>query len=331
MWAVTFISSWGARTLRQANSGLVTANVYVCTYVGGGSVVGGRASSAAANSWESQQSTPVSLGRDQRDHLVTPLLLYRFLLFFVVYLWLLRNQSALLRVLSSQSSWYLDAVQEGCAKVYFVCKLPLFTTTGDGSDFLIIVLFNTWHISALPTEAFVMWCLIFLKLVDTSVQKNGVMVTYIHSSLLLLLTSFILIIRQFNSLTIHLNTYYVTWRSFVALYRNLIIYVHTFSDIIRNKRYYIQGYQSLPRISKQSPSFLYEQNWGDIACPDYCGEGFAMYRYNRLFEYICFCNSFAYCLPLNVIVLKVISLLSYVDLQNWTDCMTKDLSIDLNL
>lgn len=106
-----FISSWGARTLRQANSGLVTANVYVCTYVGGGSVVGGRASSAAANSWESHQSTPVSLGRDQRDHLVTPLLLYRFLLFFVVYLWLLRNQSALLRVLSSQSSWYLDAVQ----------------------------------------------------------------------------------------------------------------------------------------------------------------------------------------------------------------------------
>lgn len=53
----------------------------------------------------------------------------------------------------------------------------------------------------------------------------------------------------------------------------------------------------------------------------YCGEGFAMYRYNRPFEYICFCNSFAYCLPLNVIVLKVISLLSYVDLHNLNDCM----------
>lgn len=45
---------------------LVTGNVSVCTYVGGGGVVGGRASSASANSWESQQSIPVSLGRDQR-------------------------------------------------------------------------------------------------------------------------------------------------------------------------------------------------------------------------------------------------------------------------
>lgn len=48
----------------------------------------------------------------------------------------------------------------------------------------------------------------------------------------------------------------------------------------------------------------------------YCGEGFAMYRYERRFENICFCNIFAYCLPLNVIALKVISLLSYVDFHN---------------
>lgn len=45
--------------------GVGTANVSVCAYVGGGSVVGGRAAAASASSWDATQATPVSLGREQ--------------------------------------------------------------------------------------------------------------------------------------------------------------------------------------------------------------------------------------------------------------------------
>lgn len=69
-------------------------------------------------------------------------------------------------------------------------------------------------------------------------QKNGVIVTYIvHCCLLylltFLLTSVILITQRFFFISIFQNN--VTWRSFIAVYRYLIIYVHTFSDILEPK------------------------------------------------------------------------------------------------
>lgn len=79
--------------------GISTANVYVCTYVGGGSVVGGRAVSASTNSWESQ-STPVSLGRVQRVQNIIQSLHYFIGFHFSVDLPIIIT-SALLRVCRS--------------------------------------------------------------------------------------------------------------------------------------------------------------------------------------------------------------------------------------
>lgn len=89
-----------ARTVEALSvQGITTANVYVCTYVGGGSVVGGRASSASTNSWESQQSTPVSLGRVQRiQNIIQPL--HYFIGFHYSVDLPMIITSALLRVLS---------------------------------------------------------------------------------------------------------------------------------------------------------------------------------------------------------------------------------------
>lgn len=108
---------------------LVTGNVSVCTYVGGGGVVGGRASSASANSWESQQSIPVSLGRDQRYQTIKSLLHYFCIDFHYfcrsTFIWILRIESALLRVLSSRPSWLIRGwMREVCQRRSLNFRLP---------------------------------------------------------------------------------------------------------------------------------------------------------------------------------------------------------------
>lgn len=94
-------SACGAR-VRQWDSGTV-GQCIVCTYVGGGGVAGGAAPSATAGSWDSPQSTPVSLGRGQRDQntfIVTTPFSIGFYCFVDLHTMILRIESALLRVLS---------------------------------------------------------------------------------------------------------------------------------------------------------------------------------------------------------------------------------------